>query len=190
MAGMPSHAGAALHTPPALPADGLQPLVQLQDPTILGISGGVGRPIIRFLRPSNAGGWRAVRGQSEPLHSCTCAPAAAPPPAHLPCCIAGTAQLLWKFALLGFDGTQIGSSALDIPAALISGAGTDTNNPHTATLPVPDDALASGGLFRVKLTAIRNVTSPGIADSATTDAPSAPFGLGKRRGWGRGGGPV
>lgn len=87
---------------------------------------------------------------------------------------AGTTPLNWAFTLLSFDGT---ATVHQGEISGIAGAGTAAD-PHEATLAV-GAASSSGGLFRLKLTVTRNVATPGVADAATTDAPSAQFGLGR-----------
>ena len=92
------------------------------------------------------------------------------------CCArpaAGTAGASYTFTLLAADGTTVISRGA---VGGITGAGTAAD-PHVATLAV-GEAAASGGVFRLKLTATRNVPSPGVSDVSMTDAPSAQFGLG------------
>ena len=95
-------------------------------------------------------------------------------PSRCPSRLTGTTPLKWTFTLLTFDGT---ATVQQGEVAGITGAGSDAQ-PHEATLAVAA-AAGSGGLFRLKLTAARDVPTPGVADVATTDAPSAQFGLGR-----------
>lgn len=79
----------------------------------------------------------------------------------------------YTYTLLAADGTTVvGRGAV----TGVTGTGTAAD-PHLATLSV-GEAAASGGVFRLKLTATRNVPTPGVADVAMTDTPSALFGLG------------
>lgn len=173
----PSH----VCVPPPLPGCA----AKLQSPTVASITGsGSGGPTLTFLRPANAGALECKHRQwgAQPM-GCWCCMVADPAnvlhPDGEPACspAPGTATLAWSFTLLSSNGTQVGDASRPIPTVSVTGNGVAAS-PHRAVLPLPDDALRSGGLFRLRLTASLAAGTQ-VYDSATTTDASPDFGMGK-----------